>query len=342
MNGMERILATLAGESTDRRAVCLTLSLYGARLTSCDLRSYYSDPDAYARGQAAVWETFQPDVLFSPFALPLLGAAFGSEVRFFADQAPSLEQPAISSAAEIDSLAVPDIDEHPRLLYFRESVRLMATARGQETPVAAICLSPVDLPAMIMGSEAWLETLLFDTQGVQRILDITIPHFVQYANALLSDGATCIVLPAAFANSMLLPRRTAIEIVVPAMCEACKRLHGPIVLHHGGARMTPCLDLLLDIPNVVAFCIDNRDDLDEARKTIGTTFTLMGNLDGPTLLTRNATDVRKECVSILDNRRDDSRFILASSAADIDYHTPQENIHAVRRAAEEFSSAGGE
>ena len=46
MNSMERILATLAGEPTDRRAISLTLPLYGARLTSCDLRTYYTDPGA--------------------------------------------------------------------------------------------------------------------------------------------------------------------------------------------------------------------------------------------------------------------------------------------------------
>lgn len=337
MNSIERIMATLQGEPTDRRAISLTLSLYGARLTSCDLQAYYTDPGAYARGQAAVRDIFQPDVLFAPFALPLLGAAFGSEVRFFDDHPPNLRRPAISSADEIDRLDVPDVDGHPQLIYFRETVRLMATECGRETPIAAIALSPIDLPAMIMGIESWLETLLFDKEGVERILDITVPHFVQWANALLADGATCIVLPVPFTNPKIVPRPTAREIAVPAMRRAFEQVNGPLIMHHVGARMNPFLDLFEDMPNVVAFCVDSQDDLAESRKIIGREPTLMGNIDGPSLHMRNAGDIREECLAILRSRRGDPRFVLASSASDIDYHTPPENIHAFREAVEEFS-----
>ncbi len=340
MNGMERLLATLAGKPTDRHAVSLTLSLYGARLTSCDLHAYYTDPHAYARGQAAVRETFQPDILFSPFALPLLGAAFGSDVRFFGDHPPNLARTAIPSAREADLLEVPDVDEHPQLFYFRESVRLMAAECGQETPIAAICLSPVDLPAMIMGITPWLETILFDPEGIQRILDITLPHFVRYANALLSDGATCIVLPVPFTNPMIVPRPIARKIAVPAMNEAFEQLNGPVILHSTGAKMNPFLNLLVGMPNVVAFCVNRQDDLAESRKALGPEPTLLGKIDGPSLHTRNAADIREECLSILRSRHGDPHFILASSAADIDYHTPPENIHAFREAAEEFAREG--
>ena len=61
MNSMERIQAALAGKPVDRRAIAPVLGLYGARLTNCPLDQYYTDPAAYARGQSAVRETFQPD-----------------------------------------------------------------------------------------------------------------------------------------------------------------------------------------------------------------------------------------------------------------------------------------
>ncbi len=214
MNSMERIMATLQGKPVDRRAVSLTLSLYGARLTSCDLQTYYTNPARYARGQSAVRELFKPDIIFAPFALPLLGAAFGGEVRFFENQAPNLVKPAISSASEIDQLVVPDIDTDPHLTYFRECIRLLAAECGTEIPVVAIALSPVDLPSMIMGIEPWLETLLFDEEGFNRMLDITTPHFVKWVNALLADGATCVALPAAFTNSNILPHNIAEKIAV--------------------------------------------------------------------------------------------------------------------------------
>ncbi|MCP4414546.1 MAG: uroporphyrinogen decarboxylase, partial [Gammaproteobacteria bacterium] len=37
MNSRERVLAAFHGKPMDRRAVSLVLSLYGARLTQCEL-----------------------------------------------------------------------------------------------------------------------------------------------------------------------------------------------------------------------------------------------------------------------------------------------------------------
>ncbi len=91
MRSLDRVLATIDAQPTDRRAVSLTLSLYGAGLTGCPLTRYYNDPGEYALGQARALETIGPDILFGPFALPLEGEPFGSEVRIFDDQAPGQE-----------------------------------------------------------------------------------------------------------------------------------------------------------------------------------------------------------------------------------------------------------
>lgn len=87
MNSRERVFATFQGKPVDRRPFTAMLSLYGARLTGCPLRDYYTDASAYARGQTAVREIFRPDILFSPFSLVGLAEAFGGEAKYF-DNAP--------------------------------------------------------------------------------------------------------------------------------------------------------------------------------------------------------------------------------------------------------------
>ncbi len=338
MNGLERVLATLRGEPTDRRAVSLTLSLYGARLTGCRLTEYYADPVEYARGASAVMETFQPDILFGPFALCLEGAAFGSQVRFYEDQAPNLARPAISSSDEIAQLAVPDIDTHPRLRFFRAAIRRMATEHGRQAAIAAVALDPMGLPAMIMGIEGWLETLLFDEAGTQRMLEMSVPYSVRWANALLAEGATFVVMPAAFANPTIVTREMAARIAVPALREAYSQVNGLLVIHSAGAPLAPFLDLLADLPNVVGFVLNHRDSFAEARARVGPQPALLGNIDGPTLHTRRPDEIVAECRKVLHDRRDDPRFILGTSAADIGFDTPVENIRAVLRAAQAFSS----
>ena len=337
MNSIQRLTATLEGRQPDRRAISLTLSLYGAQLTRCDLSSYYTNPAAYARGQTAVREAFRPDILFGPFVLPFEGEAFGSQCRFFADQPPNLSRPATVSADELGQLQLPDVDSHPRLLYIRESIQLLAAQHGREVPIAAIALSPVDLPIMIMGMEGWLQTLLFDEAGTQRMLAITVPHFVRWVNCLLAAGASLIVLPVAFANPAIITRQIAERVTIPIMRRAFQEVRGALVLHHTGAPINAFLDLLHDLPNVAAVCVDGNDDLTQARAKVGSQMVLIGNISGLSLVKKSLREVKESCLSVLRDRRDDPRFVLGTSAADIDMGTPPENIQAFRDVAESFS-----
>ncbi len=337
MNSIERITASLNGEPTDRRAISPILPLYGARLTDCELSDYYNDASAYTRAQSAILETFEPDVLFGPFALPLEGAAFGSEVRFFDNQAPNLVKPAIGSVKEMDRLAVPDVDRHPRLLYFRETIRQMHAEHGHKVPIAPIASGPIDLPAMILGIEGWLDALLFNKEDARQMLNLTIDHSVRFINALFSEGAMFVAIPVDFANPRIILRKTAIEVTIPALKEALSHMEGPIFLHSGGAPLAPAIDLLANLPNVAGFVLNGSDSFAEARKRIGPQPVLVGNIEGPSLFMRKKEDIREECLAALHNRRNDPHFVLGTSMADIGINTPPENIHVLRESAEHFA-----
>jgi uroporphyrinogen decarboxylase len=337
MNSKERVLATLQGKPSDRCAISPILSLYGARLTDCPLAEYYTNSTAYARGQSAVLETFQPDILFGPFALPLEGEAFGSQVKFFRNQAPNLATPAIDSVDKMSQMAVPDLNSHPTLLYFREAIRIMAAEHGHQIPIVAIALDPVGLPAMIMGLEGWLQTLLFDKDGTKRMLGITIPHFIQWVNSLLADGAAFIAIPTAFLNPFIVTRQIATEVAIPALKEAFSQVNGSLFVHSAGAPLAAFIDLFADLPKVVGFILNERDSFAEARNKVGPEFTLIGNIEGPYIYKQKSEEIRAECRKILHDRRNDARFILGSSCADIAIDTPPENIHAFRQAAQEFA-----
>ncbi|MHC9542079.1 MAG: uroporphyrinogen decarboxylase family protein [Vulcanimicrobiota bacterium] len=336
MNSMERIQATLAGKPLDRRAIVPVLSLYGARLTDCPLEQYYTDPAAYAHGQSAVRETFQPDVLCAPMAFALIGAAFGSKVHSFADQAPNIRHPLIRSRDEWENLVYPDLDTHPQLLFFRKAIRLMTAEHNGQVPVAAVLPPPVDLPALIMGMEVWLETVLFDADGTQLIMEKVIPFFVRLANSLLDDGAMFIDLPCSFASSAIVTRTIAADFARPALTKALTQLKGPVVLHHGGAPILPHLDLLMGLPSTIGFALDHRDNPGQVRHVVGPNPVVLAGPCGPDLGRMTSTQVENECLAVLQDRRQDAHFILATSGADIPLSTPPENIHAMRKAAESF------
>ncbi len=337
MNAVERCQAVLDGEATDRRMVSLTLSLYGAKLINCPLDRYYTDAAAYAEGQLAVRDTFNPDVLLSPFALTAEGEAFGSRIRFYPTQAPNITHPAVASADGLADLPCPDVGQSPPLQFIREAVRRMARGHGAKVPIAGIVTAPGDLPTLILGVEAWLNTLLFDGDGARRLLDAIRPFFTQWANALLDDGATFLVLPSGFTSPDMSTPAVRNTITLPALKEALSEVRGPVILHHAGARMVPALESYADLPNVIGFVLEHRDNILDARRIVGPDKLLLGGICGPTLDQESPSALRDRCRAILRESRDDPRFILATTAADIPWKTPEEHIQTIRRSAEEFA-----
>jgi uroporphyrinogen decarboxylase len=334
MNSRERIVATLTGAPLDRRAFIPGLSLYGARLTGCPLDRYYSDPIAYVAGQTAVREAFAPDVLFAPFVFAKIAAAFGCQIRAVSESAPNVRRGAISSVAELDQLRVPDLDTSPELVYFCEAVRRLVAEHGSTVPVAVALPSPTDLPALILGMDTWMETVLFDRDSAWRVIELIGPFIVRFVNRMFELGADFAVMPCAFGSPALVTREIAEMFSKPVIVDALAQFAGPVIFHHGGAPLLPFLDLFVNLPNTVGVVIDHLDNLAQSRAILGPDLTLLGGVFGPGLASLSAAEIEALCQNILADRQSDSHFILCTSGPDIPYHTPPENIMALRTAVE--------
>lgn len=329
MKPIERIFNRLQGIASDRVPFAPLTPLYGARLVSAPLSLYYSNPALYFQGQKAVVENIEPDILFSPFALAMEAEAFGSRLAYFEKSPPNLKVPALTDYRGIKNLKAPNIDKQPQLLYMQESTRLLIDEYKDQIPVAAIVSSPTELPALIMGIENWIDTLLFHPEEAMHLIELTADYFVQFSNRMLDLGASCIFTPASFSNPTIITKKIAKDILVPELHKAYSKVKGPIVFHHGGARLIPFLEILHDLPNVVGFVLDPRDSFGEARSIIGNELAIMGNLNGPMLLKAKPNVIEQWVLQLLDNRKDDPKYIMTTSNADIPYDTPIENIQII-------------
>lgn len=336
MTSSERIAAALGGKLQPRPPYTFTLSLYGAKLIDCPLTDYYRDPQCYAEGQDAVLDLCSPDILFSPFAAGLEAEAFGSELKFFSNYPPNVRKPAVRSADEFLNISMPDVESDPSLCYLRESVRYLAKKTNGETPICGVLTTPVDLPAIVMGIDMWIETLVFAPEQAAAIIGKTSDHFVRMANALLADGAAFIGLPTMFANPQILYQNLIDTLIIPALIDAFHDVEGAIIFHHGGNPIVPYLEGYLSLPKVAGFVVDHRDSLDEARKVLGEKRLLLGNICGPTLSRKSIEQVLKHVETILDNRKDDPYFIFSTSAADVPWDTPPEFLKAISQKIRAF------
>lgn len=332
MNSLERVLATLQDQPTDRPAFLLNAGLYGARLTGVPLADHYRDPTRFAEGQMAIRETFSPDLLVSPFMLAGVGAAFGSRMSEPQRNPPNVAAFAAPSAEAALALPLPDVDSHPQVLYLRESVRILARTYAGEVPIIGLLASPLDLPPVIIGLEAWLDALLFQPDAARTLLDHLTPFFVALGRALLADGATALAVTANLASPFMVPEPIARALSRPCLERALADLPGPVILHHGGCPLLPHLAGFLALPNTVGYVLASGEDPAQARKILGAGPMLLGNLDGPGLSDLTPEAVGERCDRVLAQRGADRQFILATSDADIPLDTPPECLQAITEA----------
>ena len=230
MTSLERVLAALRGEAADRRAHTLTLSLYGARLSGCPMRDYFSDPRRYLEGQNEVVRRLDPDILFTPFALPLEALAYGGEAVWFDRFPPNLRKPPFRDANQVQPLGE-GLLAAPMVAYLLDATVLMVQAHGREKPVCAVVTAPVDLPAMLLGIEGWLEILLFQPDWAEALLDLAQDHFLRLTAAFFAAGAAFVACPVMFANLRLVTPGLLEGRILPALARAFGQVQGPVVFH---------------------------------------------------------------------------------------------------------------
>lgn len=339
MTSMERVVAALQGLSADRRAFTMTLSLYGAKLTGCPLTEYYTIPERYARGQAAVAEQCRPDIIFTPFALALEARAFGSEIVFIPKDAPNVRKPFLRNPDDIGRITLPDMERDEGLLYIRTAARLLAERFRGTVPVCGVLTSPMDLPSIIMGVDGWLEVLLFDRDKTAAMISLMSEYFVNMANSMFDSGINFLAMPMMFTNPRLVFEKTIDEVVVPALADMFAKLKGPIVFHHGGNPLAAYLRHYSSLPNVGGFVLDPHDDFLEARKNVGENVLLLGNLDGPSLGKITTADALQKARNILENRRGDKHFIFATTGADVAWDTPLESIRGMYELMQQYGES---
>lgn len=336
MNSLERISACLNGIETDRPAVFMLLSLYGARMTGCPLEKYYSDPEMYLEGQKRTVQSFQSDVLTSPFAIGKEILAFGGSVRFYENQPPNIIRNPISRDTSLDCIQWPDINQNHHLLYFRDSVRRMAEVFGKAYPLAAPWLGPFELATGLIGLERLMEMVVFKDPQLEGFLRAVAQYTIDWGNTLLGDGATFLVHPATFSNTAVITPSIATQVVAPLLADTYSQINGGIVFHHGGGRIGPFLGIYGQLPHLAGVVVDQGDDLLEARAQLGEQRLLMGNLDGPGLMFQTPEQIHSLCMEKLHQMSGDRRFILSTTSADISYDTEPDQIMAIRQAVDGF------
>ena len=156
-------------------------------------------------------------------------------------------------------------------------------------------------------------------------------------NRLLESGADLLVIPAGVCNTATLTRDMIKKHVLPILEGTLSQIHGPVVLHNGGYKIGPYVDLYKDLPNLVGIVIDKTDHFADAYEATEHSKVIIGNITGTSLSQLDPKHIERLCTRTLESAKGTNRLILMTSDADIPFEATEPQIEALMRAPFNFS-----
>lgn len=285
-----------------------------------------------AKCMQAIAERYDTPASVSLMDLSVEAQAFGSPVRFFDHEVPTVTAPILGEGDDPESLAVPAVGTG-RTGEYIQAIRL---ARQNITkPLFAGSIGPFSLAGRLLGMSDVMILSYEEPELVCGVLEKATEFLIDYNKALRAAGADGLVM-AEPAAGLLSPAGNS-EFSVPyvrRIIEAVQTDEFAVIYHNCGNTL-PLLDGIA-ATGAAAFHFGNAVDLAQVLQRMPAEYPVLGNVDPAGQLCHGTPEsVRESTLQLLQSCAGYSNFIL-SSGCDIPPQTPLANIDAFFAAAKEF------
>ena len=267
MNGKQRCLRLLRGDSVDRVPVFPLLMHLSADRLGISYRRYATDGTAMAEAQVNAYRRFGVDAITACSDAFRISADLGGDMAYPEDKPPHLNQPLVRCAADLRRLDRPD-PSGGRMGDRTGGVREMVRAVGEE----CLVLGWVDMPfaeaCSVCGVSEFMVLLMDEPELVHQLLEFLTRVVIDFALIQLEAGAP--MIGAGDAAASLISPRLYREFALPyeqRVCQAVQARGGLVKLHICGNTSA----LLPDMARCGAdlFNVDHMVDLARAAQIYG-------------------------------------------------------------------------
>jgi uroporphyrinogen decarboxylase len=220
MNSLERVIAAVNFQPTDRVPVMAQVFGHAAVLAGVKLGAYLRDGALLARCQLHALAYYDYDAVFALMDVGVESEALGSTLTYHADQYPSVQSYRLAGAAKLDTLAVPDPQRAGRMPEVLKAARILRQSVGRDVPVVGCVMGPMTLATQLLGIETALYLAIDHPEQFADLLDFAAEVGIRFGLAQLEAGAhlpivfepsaSPEVIPPAFYREFVLPRLTRV------------------------------------------------------------------------------------------------------------------------------------
>lgn len=266
--------------------------------------------------------------------------AMGLELHFTEGEGPQFRKP-VRTAADVDALPVPDPEVELR--YVMEAVRLIRRELNGKVPLIGFAGSPWTLATYMVeggGSKdfALVKRMMFDQPALMhRLLGVLADAVTAYLNAQVAAGAQALMVFDTW-GGVLSPRDYRafsleyMERIVRGLTREHEGRRVPVILFtkNGGQWLEAMAASGCD-----ALGIDWTTDLADARRRVGNSVALQGNMD-PSMLYASPERIRHEVGVVLESYGNGNGHVF-NLGHGIHQHADPERVAVVVDAVHELS-----
>jgi MtaA/CmuA family methyltransferase len=328
MNGRERILALLAGESVDRVPRMPMTMMFAGDLCGIPYGRYAADYRALVEAQLAIAERFDFDHV-SCISDPAREAAdCGARVQWFDDQPPAIDEMAavLAEKEKLARLALPDPAGGGRMTDRLQAAALFREQIGGRRLIEGWIEGPCAEAADLRGINRLMVDFFDDPPFVRDLFEFTLELGLRFARAQVAAGVDIVGVGDAAAS--LVGPQIYDEFVLPYEKRLVDGLHavGTRVRLHICGNTNRILQGIGTLGCEIVD-IDAKVSLAAARAAMGPAQVFSGNID-PVKILRNGTPADVAAAVAVCRAEAGSPYIIAAGC-EVPRDTPLANLQAL-------------
>jgi [methyl-Co(III) methanol-specific corrinoid protein]:coenzyme M methyltransferase len=330
MTPRERVLKLFAGEKIDRPP-CFSgmgnVTVEGLKKYGYKFAALHSDAKMLADAAASTYKLFGFECGVIPFDLCVEAEALGCEINVYAHLDdivyPTIKKKLIHNEDEMDITIPADLTSRGRIPLMKEAIGIIKKDIGDEVAIGTYVLGPFTLAGQIMELNDLLKLSFKKPDKVGKLLDLLADAIIVIAKEYEKTGIDYITVREMGATSDVLSPRVFKNLIQPYLKKIFSELKVNNVLHICG-KTNDIAGFMVE-SGAKAISVDQKNDVAETRKKIGSEALLFGNYDPYNVLVSGTTALVRETM----RKCIDNGVSAVWPGCDIWPTVPPENIKAM-------------
>ena len=336
MTSFERVQIALSGGKPDRVPVMVFNRDWTMQQLGFNTTDMMNNAERFVFAQYYCARSFGYDVVQDAHGINAESEAMGCTLSYKEDFRLKIESnPIVDLESDLQLLKTANPYSDGRLpLLLAQTSRLKQLSAGQFA-VNSYVQAPFRHAAMLRGNAIYRD-IIRNRDKLYELLEIALSNQIVYASALVHAGADVIAISDPTSSGDVVSPQQWIEIghrYVKQLVRHIKRTKAKVYLHICGDTNDRLETFTtLDIDGV---SLDEKVDLEKARKIIGDKLCIIGNVGTTNMLVNDPEEIAAESRACIEKAGKNGSFILCTGCG-ISKDCPPENIKAMAKTAAEY------